>query len=91
MEGLLAVGVPYPLGDGRFEATPLVAMALTLLVARAAGLRWSRITVGPLLILGLSAGYAAQAWGVAPVSAATLAAVWVAATVLRRLDPPRRC
>lgn len=80
----LALGVPYRLGDGWFDLTPLVTTALTLLVARWLGLAWSRATIGPLLALGLIVGYAVGAWGVVWPTAVAWGLLAALATAVRR-------
>lgn len=84
MDPPLALGVPYRLGDGWFDLTPLATTALTLLAARWSGLAWSRTTIGPLLAFGLILGYAVSAWGaVWPTAVAWTLLAAIAALVRR--------
>jgi uncharacterized membrane protein (Fun14 family) len=83
----LGLGVPYRLGDGWFDPTPLVAIGSTLLLARWFGFAWSRATIGPLLVLGLLAGYAVGAWGVLRPAAAVVGLLALAVAVIRRSGP----
>ena len=83
--GPLAVGVPFWPGVGWFDPQPVLATAGALLVARAAGLPWTRASVPPIVALGLLAVPAAHAWGFGPVAATVLGALVVAGSLRRRL------
>jgi hypothetical protein len=83
----LGLGVPYRLGDGWFDPTPLVAIGSTLLLARWFGFAWSRATIGPLVALGLLAGYAVGSWGVVGPAATVVGLLALAAMVIRRFGP----